>query len=80
MILKYLQENRLFELVGGSSKSKVSPSEDRVVVVVAAVRLELRYPSFQSNFKPFSRHGGFPPETSSQTAHHARFLEGHPRE
>ena len=29
---------------------------------------------------PFLRHGGFPPKTSSQTAHNARFLEGQPRE
>ena len=28
----------------------------------------------------FLRHGGFPPKTSSQTAHNARFLEGQPRE
>ena len=28
----------------------------------------------------FLRHGGFPPKTSSQTAHHARVLEGQPRE
>ena len=28
----------------------------------------------------YLRHGGFPPKTSSQTAHHARFLEGQPRE
>ena len=27
----------------------------------------------------FLRHGGFPPKITSETAHHARFLEGQPR-
>ena len=53
MKLKYLQENQLFKLVGGSWKSKASTFEVLVVVVVATARLELRSPSFQSNFKTF---------------------------
>ena len=36
--------------------------------------------SDRSWFLFFLRHGGFPPKTSSQTAHNARFLEGQPRE
>ena len=55
MKLKYLQENQLFELVGGSRKSKASLFVVFVVVVVAAARLELRCPIFQSNFKTFLR-------------------------
>ena len=47
MKLKYLQENQLFELVGGSRKSKVSLFVVFVVVVVAAARLELRSPRFK---------------------------------
>ena len=53
MILKYLQEHQRLELVEGSRRSKRSPFEVLVVIVVAAVRLELRYPNFQSDFKPF---------------------------
>ena len=47
MKLKYLQENQLFELVGGSRKSKASLFVVFVVVVVAAARLELRSPRFK---------------------------------
>ena len=53
MKLKCLQENQLFELVGDSRKSKASLFLVFVVVVVAAARLELRFPIFQSNFKTF---------------------------
>ena len=53
MNLKNLQENQTFELVGGSRKFKALIFVVLVVVVVAAVRLELRSRSFQSNFKPF---------------------------
>ena len=57
MKLKYHQENQLFELVGGSSKSKASTFVVLVVVVVvAAACLELRSPNFQSNFKGFWRY------------------------
>ena len=47
MKLKYLQENQLFELVGDSRKSKASLFLVFVVVVVAAARLELRFPRFK---------------------------------
>ena len=47
MKLQYLQENQLFELVGGSRKSKASFFVVFVVVVVAAARLELRSPRFK---------------------------------
>ena len=47
MKLKYLQENQLFKLVGGSRKSKASLFVVFVVVVVAAARLELRSPRFK---------------------------------
>ena len=63
MKLKYLQENELFELVGDSRKFKASTFDVLVVDVVAAGRLELRSPSFQSNFKTFLRVFGSIPST-----------------
>ena len=55
MILAYPEKNYTFEPVEGSSKSKASCSEVLIVVVVAAARLHLRFPRFQSNFKPILR-------------------------
>ena len=56
MKVKYLQENHTFELLAGSSKSKASTFDVLAVVVAAAARFELRFPSFQSNFKGFLRY------------------------
>ena len=47
MKLKYLRENQLVEHVGGSRKSKVSLFLVFVPVVIAAARLELRFPIFK---------------------------------
>ena len=56
MKLKYLQGNQLFELVGGSRKSKASLFLVFVGVVVAAARLELRFPRFKVISRVFWRY------------------------
>ena len=68
MKLKYLQENQLFELVGGSRKSKASLFVVFVVVVVAAAHLELRSPTFKVISRVF---GG----TWKETFNSSKFLQ-----
>ena len=49
----FFQESHTFKLRESSKEGKVSSLAVFVVVFVAAARLKLRFPSFQTNFKPF---------------------------
>ena len=62
----------LSESIGGSPRPQLEAADGPIEPITQDLH--------QSLIELFFRHGGFPPKTSSQTAHNARFLEGQPRE